>query len=151
MDIEFEVAQEQELSQLIQLLIDDHLGAKRESRETSMDNYRRAFKAIDEDPNNELIVAKDDSNVAALLQLTYLPSLTYQGAWRCQVEGVRVAADYRSQGLGKKLFQWSIQRAEAKGCKIIQLTSDKGRPDAIRFYESLGFKASHEGMKLHLK
>lgn len=91
-----------------------------------------------------------DGQIAGLFQLTFIPYLTYRGGWRALVEGVRVAAPLRSSGIGRLLFQWAIHRARERGCHLIQLTSDKARPDAIRFYESLGFVATHEGMKLHL-
>ena len=111
-------------------------------------SYYDAFDQIDADPNNELIVAECDGKVVGVLQLTFIPYLTYQGSWRALIEGVRVHKDYRSKGIGKELFTWAIERAGTKPCKIVQLTSDKNRPEAIRFYESLGFKASHEGLKL---
>ena len=85
-----------------------------------------------------------------MLQLTLMRSLTYQGGWRAQIEGVRIDAGVRAQGLGRALFEWAIARAHERGCHLVQLTTDKRRPDAHRFYESLGFVASHEGMKLTL-
>ena len=84
-----------------------------------------------------------------MLQLTYIPYLTYIGSWRCLIEGVRIHSGYRGQGLGRRLFEWAIQRAKERNCRLLQLTSDKTRGDALRFYESLGFVASHEGFKLH--
>jgi GNAT superfamily N-acetyltransferase len=84
------------------------------------------------------------------LQLTYIPQLTYQGGWRALIEGVRIARAERSQGLGRQMFEWAIGRARARGCHMVQLTTDKARPDALRFYQALGFVASHDGMKLHL-
>jgi GNAT superfamily N-acetyltransferase len=88
--------------------------------------------------------------VVGVLQLTFIPYLTYQGGWRALIEGVRIAPDLRSRGLGRILFEWAIERARVRGCHMVQLTSDKSRPDAIRFYQGLGFAASHEGMKLFL-
>jgi GNAT superfamily N-acetyltransferase len=88
--------------------------------------------------------------VVGVLQLTLLPYLTYQGSWRALIEGVRVASDRRSEGIGRRLIEWAIDRARDHGCRIVQLTSDKSRHEAIRFYEQLGFVASHEGLKLHL-
>ena len=111
-------------------------------------SYYDAFEHIVEDSNNELVVAECEGIVVGVLQLTYIPYLTYQGSWRALIEGVRVHKDYRSKGIGKELFTWAIEKARLKPCKIVQLTSDKGRPEAIRFYESLGFRASHEGLKL---
>lgn len=157
MNIQFGKAKKDDLKAIIDMLVDDPLGSQRESEDTDLTAYESAFHHIDKDPNNELIVAREkDSNsseeeckIVAVLQLTYMPSLTYQGSWRAQIEGVRVHKNYRGQGLGDSIFKWAIERAQQKGCKILQLTSDKKRPDAIRFYEKLGFKASHEGFKLH--
>ena len=113
-------------------------------------SYYDAFDAIDRDPNNELVVVEIENKVVGVLQLTFIPSISHRGAWRAQVEGVRVDAAVRSGGIGRKLLAWSIERARSKGCRMVQLTSDKTRADAIRFYQSLGFVASHEGMKLQL-
>lgn len=136
---------------IVRLLADDPLGATRERNQTPLpDSYRRAFEAIDRDANQELVVACSGDRVIGVLQLTFMPSLTYQGGWRAQIEGVRVDAGIRSQGLGRTLFEWAIGRARERGCHMVQLTTDKRRPDARRFYESLGFVASHEGMKLTL-
>ncbi|HEY7041003.1 MAG TPA: GNAT family N-acetyltransferase [Methylomirabilota bacterium] len=136
-----------DVPEIVRLLADDPLGAARERYETPLpESYRRAFEAIDRDDNNELIVACQGEQVVGVLQLTFMPSLTYQGLWRAQIEGVRVDAKIRSQGLGHALFEWAIER----GCHLVQLTTDKRRPEARRFYESLGFVASHEGMKLPL-
>ncbi|HEY7202964.1 MAG TPA: GNAT family N-acetyltransferase [Methylomirabilota bacterium] len=136
---------------IVRMLADDPLGATRERDQTPLpDSYPRAFAAIDRDDNQELVVACQDERVVAVLQLTYMPSLTYQGGWRAQIEGVRVDATVRAQGLGRTLFEWAIARARERGCHLVQLTTDKRRPAARRFYESLGFVASHEGMKLTL-
>ena len=97
-----------------------------------------------------MVVDTADRPVVGVLQLTFIRYITYQGGWRALIEGVRVASDFRSGGVGRQLFVWAIERARERGCHMIQLTSDKTRPDAIRFYEKLGFVASHEGMKLHL-
>ena len=112
--------------------------------------YFTAFEAIDADANHELVVVEAEGRVIAVLQLTFIPYLTYQGSWRALIEGVRVAADRRSGGIGRRLIRWCIERARQRGCRMVQLTSNKSRADAIRFYESLGFVASHEGLKLHL-
>jgi GNAT superfamily N-acetyltransferase len=85
-----------------------------------------------------------------VLQITFIPCLTYQGGWRALIEGVRIASDIRSEGIGRRMFKWAIQRSRERGCRLVQLTTDKARPDALRFYEKLGFVASHEGMKLPL-
>jgi GNAT superfamily N-acetyltransferase len=144
-------AQRDDLPHIVQLLADDPLGVKREAPvEPLPSSYHTAFEAIDLDPNHELVVAEADGRVIGVLQLTFLPYLTYQGSWRALIEGVRVASDRRSAGTGKRLIAWAIDRARQRGCRIVQLTSDKSRRDAIRFYERLGFVASHEGLKLHL-
>ena len=148
-NIDFRPALRVDVERIVEMLADDPLGAKRENAVKPLPNsYYDAFEHIADDPNNELIVAECDGKVVGVLQLTYIPYLTYQGSWRALIEGVRVHKDYRSKGIGKELFTWAIERARIKPCKIVQLTSDKNRPEAIRFYESLGFKASHEGLKL---
>ncbi len=132
------------------MLADDPLGSKRECFQSPLpQSYNDAFEAIDRDPNNELVVATIDHQIVGVLQMTFIPYLTYQGGWRALIEGVRVASEFRSQGMGREMFQWAIRRARQRGCHMLQLTTDKTRPDALRFYESLGFTASHEGMKLH--
>lgn len=152
MDLLYRRAVEKDLPALVEMLEDDDLGRKREDLSKPLnDLYVDAFNSISSDPNNELIVACYDDNIIGMLQLTFIPYLTYIGSWRCLVEGVRIHSKYRGQGLGKKLFKWAIVRAQDKNCRLIQLTSDKARADALRFYKSLGFVASHEGFKLHFK
>ncbi|MDF2772760.1 MAG: family N-acetyltransferase [Geminicoccaceae bacterium] len=133
------------------MLADDALGAKRERFETPLPaSYTHAFQEIDTDRNNELVVACFGDDVVGVLQLTFIPYLTHQGSRRALIEGVRVARAHRGTGLGTRLFEWAIARARERGCRMVQLTTDKSRPDAKRFYEALGFVASHEGMKLVL-
>ena len=149
--LKFRIARESDIEALVCLLVDDPLGAQREKLAKPLSQaYSAAFAAIDADPNNELIVATIDEDVAACLQLTYIPYLTYQGSWRAVVEGVRVAKDFRSQGVGSRMFEWAIERAKQRGCRLLQLTTDKTRLEAVKFYENLGFTASHQGMKLDL-
>jgi GNAT superfamily N-acetyltransferase len=93
------------------------------------------------------VVVELAGRVVGVLQLSYIPSMTHRGRWRALIEGVRIDASVRAPGRGRQLFAWAIDRARARGCHLLQLTSDKARPDAIRFYESLGFVASHEGLK----
>ena len=150
--LSFRRARPDDVPAIVRMLADDPLGAKRERYETPLPNsYVEAFRAIDRDANNELIVACQDGGVVGVLQLTFIPYLTYQGGWRALVESVRVDSRARSQGLGKALLEWAIARARERGCVMVQLTTDKTRAEAKRFYEGLGFVASHEGMKLHLK
>ena len=147
----FRTATRDDLVSIVRMLAADPLGATRESvTEPLAPEYESAFAAISDDPNNELLVAERGSLLAGVLQLTYLPSLTYQGGWRAQVEGVRVAEAMRGQGVGRALFEEAIARARRRGCRLIQLTTDNRRPEALRFYEQLGFRATHAGMKLPL-
>lgn len=141
-----------DLAAIVGLLADDPLGSKRENYVLPLPSaYADAFAAIERDPNNELMVVDTaERQVIGVFQLTFIPYITYQGGWRALIEGVRVGAAYRSLGVGRQMFVWAIQRARDRRCHMVQLTSDKTRPDAVRFYESLGFVASHEGMKLHL-
>ena len=147
-------ARRDDLPAIVRLLANDDLGSRRERYEDPLpDLYYSAFETIDADPNNEVIVVEDDANgngVIGTLQITFIPNLTYQGGIRAQIEGVRVDDRYRGAGIGRKLFEWAIAHARKRGCHLVQLTADKTRADAHRFYESLGFTASHEGMKLHL-
>lgn len=149
--IVFRRASRADVPAIVRLLAADALGAKREALVSPLPkSYYEAFEAIDRDANNELVVAELEGRVIGVLQITFIPYMTYQGGWRALVEGVRVDSEVRSRGVGRELFEWAIDRARQKNCHLVQLTSDKARPDAIRFYESLGFVASHEGLKLHL-
>jgi len=137
---------------IIAMLANDKLGKTRERYEEPLPSfYYAAFDLIQKDPNQELMVLEDqNAQIMGTLQLSFLQYLTYQGGIRAQIEQVRVHEKYRGQGLGKFLFEWAIQHAKEKGAHLLQLTTDKKRPEALLFYENLGFKASHEGMKLHL-
>ena len=151
MDLLFREANENDLTTLIQMLADDALGSMREDASTPINSrYIETFNHIKSDPNNELIVATLNEDIVGMLQLTFIPYLTHTGSWRCLIEGVRIRSGFRGIGLGTKLLEWSIQRAKQRKCRLIQLTSDKTRADAIKFYEALGFVASHEGFKLDL-
>ena len=139
------------LSQIVEMLANDPLGKQREQFTTPLlKSYIQAFDAIDKDPNNELIIAQKGNDVVGVLQLTFIPYLTYKGSWRLLVEGVRVDSRFRGSGIGKKLFYYAIDRAKQSKCVMVQLTTDKSRIDTHQFYEGLGFKATHEGMKLLL-
>lgn len=149
--LSFRPAQREDVAVIVRMLADDELGKKRERYESSLpEAYHTAFDAIDADPNNELTVVESGGEVVGVLQMTFIPYLTYQGGWRALIEGVRVSSKLRGEGVGGTMFEWAIARARERGCHVVQLTTDKSRPDALRFYEALGFKASHEGMKLHL-
>ena len=144
-----------DLTGIVKLLADDPLGQTRERFASPLpEGYVKAFEAIVSSPNDTLLVAairtRTGDQIVGVLQLTVIPSLTYQGRPRAQIEGVRVAAAQRNVGLGARMFRWAINRAKKAGCHLVQLTTDKRRPDAHRFYEKLGFVPSHEGMKLKL-
>jgi GNAT superfamily N-acetyltransferase len=148
----FRKATRADLPAIVHLLAQDMLGQKREDyRDPLPNSYHEAFDRIDADPNQELIVAEQtDGEVIGTLQLTILPNLSYQGSSRALIEAVRVREDQRGAGIGGELLQWAIGRARERGARMLQLTSDKQRTDAVRFYEKLGFKASHEGLKMFL-
>ena len=151
-DLEIRRARRDDLPAIVHLLADDPLGASREADVSPLpDSYYAAFDAIDADANQELVVVESGERVIGVLQLTFIPYLTYQGSWRALIEGVRVAADRRSGGIGRRMIQWCIERSRQRGCRMVQLTSNKSRADAIRFYKRLGFVASHEGFKLPLQ
>jgi GNAT superfamily N-acetyltransferase len=141
-----------DLPDIVRLLADDTLGAQRERYASPLPvSYDAAFDVIDSDPNNALIVAELDGRVVGTLQLTFIPGMTYRGSWRALIEAVRVDRSVRSAGIGRKLVSWAVEQSARRGCRLVQLTSNKTRADAIRFYESLGFVASHEGLKLFLE
>lgn len=148
----FRKASSADLPEIIALLADDPLGAAREVAFGAVDqSYREAFAAIEADRNQLLVVAVDDEEkVIGCLQLSFIPGLSRKGMWRGQIESVRIAADHRGNGLGAAMIEWAVEQVRQRGCGLLQLTSDKRRPDAIRFYEKLGFVASHEGLKLDL-
>ena len=151
MSLNFREAVKSDITYLVTMLSDDELGALREDNSRPLNQgYLAAFQEIEKDPNNELIVVETEGDVIGMLQLTFIPYLTYIGSWRCLIEGVRIHSAHRGQGLGRQFLEWAIDRAKARECKIVQLTSDKDRSSALRFYESLGFKATHEGFKLKL-
>jgi GNAT superfamily N-acetyltransferase len=152
MEVTFRRARRDDVPVIVALLADDDLGAAREAVADPLPSaYWQAFEAIDADERQLLVVGEDgDAAVVATLQLTFIPSLTYQGGERAQVEAVRVAASTRGEGVGGQLMQWAIAEARSRGCRLVQLTTNVLRPDAHRFYEALGFERSHVGMKLML-
>jgi GNAT superfamily N-acetyltransferase len=150
--MKFRKATRQDVPFIIQLLANDKLGQARENYADPLpETYYDAFERINSDPNQELIVIENSQNeIIGTLQLSFIPYLTYQGGIRAQIEAVRVREDMRGEGLGQKMFEWAMEKARQRNAHLLQLTTDKQRPDAIRFYEKLGFKASHEGMKMNL-
>ncbi|RPH59516.1 MAG: GNAT family N-acetyltransferase [Burkholderiales bacterium] len=141
-----------DLPAIVALLADDPLGAQRERPGPPLAAaYAEAFDAIERDPDSELLVACRQGHVVGTMQLDFTPGLSRQGAWRATIESVRVAAAERSQGTGRAMIEWAIARARSRGCRLAQLTTDRTRADAKRFYERLGFVASHLGMKRELR
>jgi GNAT superfamily N-acetyltransferase len=152
MNAEYRRAELNDLPAIVRMLADDFLGQQRELLEDPLpESYIKAFHEIDSDPNNELIVAELDGDVIGTLQLTFTPSISFQGSRRCTVESVRVDTKYRGLGIGREMMLWAIERAKEMGCVSMQLTTNSERKDAHRFYENLGFSASHIGMKLKLE
>jgi ribosomal protein S18 acetylase RimI-like enzyme len=136
---------------IVALLADDELGSQREITGTLLDQrYVDAFDAIEADANQRLVVVVDGNEVIGTLQISLIPGIARMGAWRGQIEAVRIAAHRRDSGLGHKMFEWAISECRSRACSLVQLTTDKSRTDAHRFYEKLGFTASHEGYKLAL-
>ncbi|MCK5402355.1 MAG: GNAT family N-acetyltransferase [Flavobacteriaceae bacterium] len=149
----FRKATENDVSSIVEMIADDKLGIKRENFKSPLPKeYIDAFKNINKDKNQELIVVENnEKEIIGTLQLTFIQYLTYQGGIRAQIEAVRIKKDQRGVGLGKKMFEWAINRAKERNAHLLQLTTDKKRPKAIKFYENLGFKATHEGMKIHFE
>jgi ribosomal protein S18 acetylase RimI-like enzyme len=140
-----------DLSAIVALLADDELGRTREDPSLPLNAaYVDAFAAIARDPNQLLAVAEVDGAVAGCVQITFVPGLSRMGLWRGQIESVRVSAAQRGEGLGQRMIGWAIDRCRERGCGLVQLTTDARRPEAHRFYERLGFEATHLGMKLEL-
>lgn len=138
-----------DVAAIVAMLADDELGARRETPD-DLGPYQRAFRDIAADPNQVLVVADDGGTVVGTLQLTVIPGLARTAATRGQVEAVRVASSGRSAGVGGALIRWAIEEARARGCRLVQLTSDATRTRAHEFYERLGFVPSHVGFKLEL-
>lgn len=142
-------AHREDLEQIVSLLKDDEIACQRESSQENL-LYRKAFSEIENDDNNYIFVAELDRKVCACFQLTLIRCLTYSGGKRLLVEGVRVSKNHRGAGLGKRIFEWIKGYAIENGCHMVQLTTDRKRPEALKFYESVGYVNSHNGMKLHL-
>ena len=147
----FRAARSEDVPAIVRLLADDPLGARRENFADPLPAvYAAAFEAVKASPDNDIIVGESNGAVIACLQLTYIPGLGRKGVLRAQIEAMRVASSMRGIRLGERLMQEAINRAVKRGCGLVQLTTDKERADAHRFYERLGFIATHEGMKLEL-
>jgi GNAT superfamily N-acetyltransferase len=149
----FRKATENDVSIIVEMIADDELGKKRENFQNTLPKeYLKAFEKINSDENQELIVVENkNSEIIGTLQLSFIQYLTYRGGIRAQIEAVRIRKDKRGLGIGKTMFKWAINRAKERNAHLLQLTTDKKRPKAIKFYEDLGFKATHEGMKIHFE
>ncbi len=148
-DLEIRAAVADDIPAIVGMLADDPLGAQRESPD-DLTPYLAALERLTSDPNQHLVVAVRESRVVGTLQLTVIPGLSRRGSTRSVIEAVRIHADERGSGLGTLLIEWAIEESRRQGCQLVQLTSDKTRTDAHRFYERLGFTASHIGFKLQL-
>ncbi|MCX5141499.1 GNAT family N-acetyltransferase [Streptomyces sp. NBC_00338] len=148
-DLEIRPAATGDLAEIVAMLADDPLGAQRESPD-DLSPYLAAFRRLAGDPHQHLMVAVRADRVVGTLQLTVIPGLSRRGSTRSVIEGVRVHADERGSGLGTRLIQWAVDESRRQECQLVQLTSDATRTDAHRFYERLGFVASHVGFKLTL-
>ncbi len=151
--MKFRKATRNDVPIIVEMLADDELGKTRENFQLPLPaEYLNAFENIIADQNQELIVIENEtSEVIGTLQLSFIQYLTYRGGIRAQIEAVRIRKDQRGLGIGKTMFEWAIERAKKRNAHLLQLTTDKKRPKAIKFYEDLGFKATHEGMKMHFK
>ncbi|MFQ0814143.1 GNAT family acetyltransferase [Brucella anthropi] len=140
-----------DVAAIVAMLADDALGARREDASHPLrDEYRSAFAAINADPNQLLAVVEQDGGIIGCMQISFIPGLSRMGMWRGQIESVRIASHVRGGGIGRQMIEWAIEKCRDRGCGLVQLTTDKSRTDALRFYRSLGFTDSHEGLKLSL-
>ena len=147
----YRTARPDDLPFIIGLIIEDSVVVTEDRAEDAMDeDYRAALAAIDADPNEEMWIVERDDIAVGCFQLSFLPGLMRRGMWRGQIEVVHVSADARNLGIGSEMMRWALARCREKGCGMVQLTSNKKRTDAHRFYERLGFARSHEGFKYYL-
>ena len=150
-EIEYRDATRTDLPAIIAMLADDTLGQSREDASDPPNaKYVAAFDALETDANQRLIVVEQSGSIIGCFQISFIPGLSRLGMWRGQIESVRIASSYRGKGLGRQMMEWAIAACGDRGCELVQLTSDKTRTDAHRFYDSLGFVASHDGYKLSL-
>lgn len=145
-------ATNKDLISIVEMLVEDDLGKTREVfQEPLPDQYLTAFNEIDDDPTQELLVVENENaEIIGTMQLSFIRYLTYCGGLRAQIEAVRIRKDKRGLGIGKMMFEWAENRAKERNAHLLQLTTDKKRPDAIEFYTRIGFKDTHVGMKMHL-
>ncbi len=140
----------EDVGRIIEMLVDDELARSREDLSKGLEPYLKAFDVIATDPDNTLYVWEDAGEVVGSLQLTFIPGIAYQGAWLAQIESVRVDSALRGQRIGEKMMQAVMEIARQRGCRAMQLKTDKRRVAAHRFYQRLGFAPSHEAMTIKL-
>ncbi len=149
--LSYRAALSADLPFLVNLLLIDYVGSSTDGwTDATAPRYEAALRAIDADPNNELFVAVLEELTIGTFQLTFLPGIMRAGMWRGLIESVHVVPEQRNKGYGGEMMRWAIERCRKRGCGLVQLTSNKQRPDAHRFYRALGFEQSHEGFKLFL-
>lgn len=150
-DLAFRDATIDDLPLIVRMYADDDLGQGREDPSDPLPQaYVDGFREVEADPRTRIIVGEHDGEVVATMQLSFIPHVVLRGAERMQIEGVRVRSDHRAMGVGEALMEWAIDQARTRGCRLVQLTSNRNRVDAQRFYERLGFHPTHVGMKLDL-
>jgi GNAT superfamily N-acetyltransferase len=143
-------AREDDLPAIVVMLAQDQIGHADDADLPLDPAYLEAFRAIDASPDQLLMVAEFEGRIVGTMQLTFIPGLLMRGAWRGQIEAVRIDSSVRGQGLGSRMIEWAVERCRERGCKLVQLTSNNARTDAHRFYERLGWSKSHAGFKLML-
>lgn len=144
-------AEKKDLPEMIRLLIEDELGATREHfSDPLLASYREAFRAIRKDNNQALLIVEYQNQVIGSCHLTFTPSLSFKGSWRLNIENIHIDKKFQNQGVGTWMLQRAMDLGRERGCKIVQLTTNKKRFRAQAFYKKLGFEATHEGMKLYL-
>lgn len=149
-DLTFRPATETDLPMIVAMLADDHLGAQRESLD-DLGPYRRALAEISADSRLMQVICEQGGKIVGTMQLSITPGLSRQGMSRMQIEGVRVSSSARGGGIGREMITWAIDYAREHNCGLVELTTDKSRADAHRFYDRLGFEQSHLGYKLRLE
>lgn len=151
-DFTLRSAEEKDLPEIVRLLIEDELGATREHfSDPLLPRYREAFQAIIEDKNQALLIVEYQNQVIGTCHLTFMPSLSFKGSWRLNIENIHIDKKFQNQGAGTWMLQRAIDLGRERGCKIVQLTTNKKRFRAQAFYKKLGFEATHEGMKRYLE
>lgn len=148
-DLTFRAATEADLPAIVAMLADDHLGSQRESQDDLLP-YQNALEQITSDPRLMQVICERGGEIVGTMQVSITPGLSRKGMSRANIEGVRVSSAVRGAGIGQKMFEWAIDYARQKGCGLVELTTDKSREDAHRFYDRLGFEPSHIGYKLKL-